>query len=305
MKLVSVVITCYKDGNTIERAIISVLNQRYSPIEIVVVNDFSPETDLIDSIMGKYPEVIYVKNDRNRGLAASRNIGIALASGEYIAFLDADDEYNVDKIRSQMSIVESDCAVTCNFEAVPNRENKNSILKSDQDYIVFTSPKQIHYRNTLNGAGLLINKKLLVSVGCFDETLRSCEDFDLWLRVLSKNIRVKKLIRPLYFYYSNPDGLTNNFPNISKWEVVVIKKYMSRCGDEWIRSIEGYMVQTFWILKQIYRYESRPSFELYQQIHENIWLIIYSGFLKNILVFILNFRLLHIPYRMINFFSGR
>ena len=101
MQLVSVIITCYKDGATLERAIISVINQKYKAVEIIVVNDFSPETDLIDSIIENYKEIVYIRNDINKGLAASRNIGIEVASGEYIAFLDADDSWHIKKIEIQ------------------------------------------------------------------------------------------------------------------------------------------------------------------------------------------------------------
>ena len=82
MKLVSVIIPCYKDSQTLVRAIESVLKQTYQKIEIIVVNDCSPETELIERCLSAYPQVRYLCNSVNVGLAATRNNGLAMANGE-------------------------------------------------------------------------------------------------------------------------------------------------------------------------------------------------------------------------------
>ena len=101
---VSVIIPCYNDALTLARAIDSVINQTYSNIEMVVVNDCSPQTALIEKCLSEYPQVRYLRNSENVGLAATRNNGLAIAKGELVAFLDADDEYLPDKIKLQVEI---------------------------------------------------------------------------------------------------------------------------------------------------------------------------------------------------------
>jgi len=89
---VCVIIPCYKDSSTLDRAIRSVYAQTRKVNEIIVVNDFSPETQEIEEILIRHPEIKYIKNIKNYGLAKTRNIGVKNSKSEIITFLDADDE---------------------------------------------------------------------------------------------------------------------------------------------------------------------------------------------------------------------
>ena len=92
------IIPVYNCADTIERAINSVLNQRFHSWEIVAVDDGS--TDCSSNILEKYGDRIKILRQRNRGAAAARNTGAAVATGEYLAFLDADDEWLPGKLRA-------------------------------------------------------------------------------------------------------------------------------------------------------------------------------------------------------------
>ncbi|MCD8338472.1 MAG: glycosyltransferase [Lachnospiraceae bacterium] len=101
--MVSVVIPACNCASTIERAIDSVLEQEV-PLEILVVNDDSP--DDLDLVMKRYEDVRtlhYYKNERSLGAAAARNRGVSLAKGTYVAFLDADDWWDKDKLKKQLA----------------------------------------------------------------------------------------------------------------------------------------------------------------------------------------------------------
>lgn len=228
--LVSVVIPCYKDATTLARAVDSVINQTYPNIEIVVVNDCSPQTDLIEKCLGEYPQVRYLRNSVNVGLAATRNNGLAIANGELVAFLDADDEYLPDKIKLQVEALDENTVVTCGLTNVYANGCRISKLRALR---IFNNPSSLIYRNTLNGAGLLGPKHLLLQHGGYDVTLRSCEDYDLWLRLLSVGVTVKDIGQPLYLYYFNPLGLSKNANEISKWELETIKRHAARMGSKW------------------------------------------------------------------------
>lgn len=269
--LVSVVIPCYKDSATLGRAIASVLAQHYPSIEIIVVNDASPETAQIEACLVDYPQVRYVRNPHNVGLAAARNAGIAVAQGEYIALLDADDEYHPDKIIAQMAVMAPGRAVTCGVmhiypdgsTRVPRQARSGSIR-------IVRDSTRLQYRNTLNGAGLMIARRTLTDVGMYDASLRSCEDFDLVLRLLSAGIEMYELQRPLYLYHFNPLGLSKNLRNISRWEFTVIRRHAERKGEAWRRSTQYAAVISAWLLRHLMRAEIAPDAELRRETMDNM-----------------------------------
>ena len=111
---VTAVITTYKRSVAmVERALLSVINQTYRPIEVIVVDD-SPmdyaERGAVGDMVKKYADagVIYVETEGNLGACAARNIGLSMAKGEYIAFLDDDDEWLPEKIEKQTALFISD-----------------------------------------------------------------------------------------------------------------------------------------------------------------------------------------------------
>ena len=110
---ISVVIPAYNCAGYISKAIESVLYQNVS-LELIVVNDCS--SDNLDEVMKQYrdnPVLFYVKNEKNMGAAQSRNRGVCMASGEYIAFLDGDDYWEPDKLEKQLKIIKDKNAVLC------------------------------------------------------------------------------------------------------------------------------------------------------------------------------------------------
>ena len=167
---VSVIIPCYKDAATLKGAINSVLNQTYKNIEIVVVNDASPETDAIERVIEFYSSIIYVKNEINLGLAATRNVGMRKAKGEFIAFLDADDEYHPRKIELQIRYVGEKIAIACNVESFSEHRPTLFNLKApcDEDIQVVDSFSKMTLLNYLTGASILINRDLLLQFAGYD-----------------------------------------------------------------------------------------------------------------------------------------
>ena len=104
--IVSVIMPAYHCEATIEKAIDSVLRQKVE-LELIVINDCSG--DGLDRIMESYaenPVILYVRNEKNMGAAQSRNRGVALARGKYVAFLDADDWWEEDKLVKQITRLE-------------------------------------------------------------------------------------------------------------------------------------------------------------------------------------------------------
>jgi len=275
LKKVSVVIPCFKDSSTLELALKSVFSQSYKVSEIIVVNDASPETTEIEAILSTYPTVIYIKNNQNKGLAASRNIGVNAATEEIISFIDADDELHPQKIEAQMTLFQSGTAFSCRVMRISN-ERERAILKKytgHWKHSIYRSSLSIIKSNKLTGASLLIEKNLFMAIGGYDESLRSCEDFDLWLRLLDSGIKAVNIELPLYLYRLNDNGLSRNYVEISKWEIAVLKKYFLRKSHSKLYSQYMSFIYTFWIFKHLVRFEECRDPVLLQNINNNLILI--------------------------------
>ena len=249
---------------TLSMAIDSLYRQTYQNIEIILVNDASPETDAIERVLEHYPLITYVKNPVNLGLAASRNIGLRKAKGDFVGFLDADDEYHPQKIEFQIRFSGENIAVACNVEnfydenpSLLNLEEVNSV-----DLEVVDSFWKLSLFNYLTGASILVHRDLLLRIGGYDEGLRSCEDYDLWLRLLKKGIKVIRIKHSLYFYRFNPEGLSKNINTISYWELEVVKKNSSAKRETWFDHFFISLIWITWFIRHLIRAEVSKNTQL-------------------------------------------
>jgi glycosyltransferase involved in cell wall biosynthesis len=187
MPLISVIIPVYNGETTIQRTIESVFKQTVSDWELIVIDDGSQDStvDILSQIRDSRLKVFSYPN---AGQATSRNRGLAKASGDYIAFLDADDLWTPDKLEAQLN------ALQTHPQAAVAYSWTDYIDESDQFYRRgnhLTLNGNI-YANLLltdlfeNGSNLLICKKALDDVGGFDESLPPAEDWELWLRLASR-----------------------------------------------------------------------------------------------------------------------
>ena len=131
-KKISVIVPVYKVEKYIEKCLDSLVNQTYKNLEIVVVNDCSPDNseEIIKKFQKKYKNIVYVKNDKNSGLSFSRNNGIKHSTGEYLGFVDSDDYVSLDFYESLMNSIEKEKAdiAVCDINLVD--EETGSIFRS-------------------------------------------------------------------------------------------------------------------------------------------------------------------------------
>lgn len=106
---VSVIIPVFKVERFIEQTILSVVNQNYPDIEIVLVDDCSPDSSaaIIKNMQEKYTNIVYYKLDKNSGAAVARNKALDIATGRYVAFLDGDDMWAEGKLEKQMAYMKN------------------------------------------------------------------------------------------------------------------------------------------------------------------------------------------------------
>ena len=181
--LVSVIMPVYNGERYIKEAVESVLRQQV-PLELIIVNDCS--TDKTEDVIKRYLEddrVLLCRNDRNLGVAASRNLGIRKAQGEYIAFLDADDRWRADKLERQLSILEEKQAVLCSTARALMDES--GVLTGK----VIPVGEKITYKkllrsNCISMSSAVLKREVALEFPMEQDHLH--EDYILWLNVLKK-----------------------------------------------------------------------------------------------------------------------
>lgn len=129
--LVSIIIPTFYRNELLGGAIESALNQKYDPVEIIVVDDSGERN--AQNVVSKYDDIQYVPLNKNRGTQAARNVGLKHSKGEYVDFLDDDDRMHADKIQKQISLISSEVGVVyCGIELTEN-ENDHEIFLPKPD----------------------------------------------------------------------------------------------------------------------------------------------------------------------------
>ena len=188
--LVSIVIPVYKGAKYLAEAIDSTLAQTYKNIEIVVVNDGSPDDGATERVVLSYGDKIRYIYQKNGGVSSALNTGIKEMKGEYFSWLSHDDLYEPTKIEKQVALIQDENdIILCSGSLVD--ENRKPIphhvktLEGRLNNIeVFNA---FIHDYALNGLGFLIPRHIFEKVGTFDESMRYLQDLDMWLRILMYN----------------------------------------------------------------------------------------------------------------------
>jgi len=210
MPTVSVIISTYKRANLVSQAIESVLAQTYTDYEIIVVNDGSP--DNTKEVLDQFEDQITAIHQENKGVAAARNAGIKAAKGKYIAFLDDDDLWLPNKLEKQVACLESNANIGLVYSDM-FCFNEKGVFPDTWAKTNPTPPVQqcwiLFVRNFIPTPSVVVRRECLDKVGLFDETLATCEDYDLWLRLIEK-WSVYFLNEPLVRYRRSENSLQSN-----------------------------------------------------------------------------------------------
>lgn len=214
MEAVSVIIPTYNRKNVIENSIQSVLNQTYPDFELLIIDDGSTDDtkELIDEI--KDPRLRYIRLPENKGVAAARNVGIAEAKYDYIAFQDSDDLWMETKLEKQMKVISENPdigLVYCPYEC---RKANGQLLTVPDDSIPLQEKQGNIYRymllrNTIGTPTALLRKECLMKTGGFCEGLTCLEDWELFLR-FTQCYDVAFLTEALVFANLSTDGVSHN-----------------------------------------------------------------------------------------------
>lgn len=213
---VSVIVPCYNMGPFLRIAIESILNQSYPPKEIIVINDGS--SDDTENVAKSFASKIkYISHKQNFGVSFSRNEGILIAKGDWIAFLDADDFWHTEKLEKQIKVLRDNPYIGFVHSSAQYYHEKNKRTGK----IIDRSPvqgsetlKALFNGITINTCTVLAKKDLLLKAGGFYQPLKYSEDYDLWIR-LSSLTEFGYVNKVLTFYRQHPSQATS-IKNIRK-----------------------------------------------------------------------------------------
>jgi len=184
--VISVIIPVFNREAFIKKAVESVLDQDYGPIECIVVDDGS--TDGTPQILAGFGDGIRVIQQENSGVSAARNTGIRAASGELIAFLDSDDYWLSGKVGAQAAFFKAHPkALLCQTNEIWVRNGRRVNPGKRHEKLsgqIFVPSLELCL---ISPSAVMMRRKLFDKIGFFDETLLACEDYDLWLRVTCKH----------------------------------------------------------------------------------------------------------------------
>jgi glycosyltransferase involved in cell wall biosynthesis len=205
--LVSVIIPCYNAAQYVGEAVTSALNQTYSNVEVIVVDDGSSDQSI--EVIQSFGDRIRLERTKHQGACAARNRGLQLSQGEFIQFLDADDVLLPEKIERQIPILQSDQAdlVFCNGylfgDDRPQRPIKKLLALPSP---VGQDPFLYCLRHGFGTEGPLHKRRFLEKVGGFREELPGAQEFDLHIRLSAVGARLIKLDDFLFKHRNHDDS---------------------------------------------------------------------------------------------------
>ena len=223
--LVSVIIPTYNRSSFVLEALDSVLKQTIEDFELIVVDDGS--TDETEKALAQYQGRFIYHLQGNQGVSAARNRGIQTARGKWIAFLDDDDLWMPEKLETQIRFFsQNPKAMICQTEEIWIRNGRR------------VNPRKKHQKFSgdifapslllclVSPSAVMIKRELFEQVGCFDETLPACEDYDLWLRI-SAQFPIFLIDRPLVVKRGgHPDQLSRTTPALDRFRIKSLVKIL-------------------------------------------------------------------------------
>lgn len=211
--LVSIIMPTYNRGKLIKRAVNSVLNQTHKNIELIVVDDGSTDNtkEVIKGINDN--RIKYYSYKNNKGACYARNLGIKKAKGDYITFLDSDDEYLDNKVAVQLdAIIKSKSDINfCKFSS-HNVNDELGIEIPSKDKIKEFTTNGIYntlFRGNFISTEAIFAKREVFNSELYDEELPRLQDFDLVLRLL-KNFKCEFVNENLFSQYIQRDSISSN-----------------------------------------------------------------------------------------------
>ena len=217
--LVSIIIPVFNGERFLREAVESVLAQKYSPVEIIIVDDGS--TDGTATVARSFPETVRYLHQTNHGPAAARNRGIEQAQGDLIAFADADDLWPSHKLELQLPYLIRDSKIDIVLGRI------QQVLLSE------TQAKEIgDPAFSVNLGSAVIRRSCFERVGLFDETMRYSEDVDWFMRAREGAAAIMTIDAVTLFYRQHEQNMTRGKSTSELNVLKALKKSLDRRREQ-------------------------------------------------------------------------
>ncbi len=225
MKNVSIIIPYYKKRKFIKKTIDSIKLQTYKNFEVIIIYDDEDHSDLhfINKIIKNDNRMRLIINKKSLGAGRSRNLGISEAKTSFIAFLDADDLWKKNKIKLQLNYMIENKLDICHtsYEILDKKNNKKKVMKAK----TFKNYKQLLFSCDIGLSTVMLKKKIITTT-CKFPSLKTKEDFVLWLLILKKNIIIGSLDKNLAKWRKLNDSLSSSVLQKLKDGYTLYSEYM-------------------------------------------------------------------------------
>ncbi len=210
---ISVVIPAYQAADCIHHALDSVFAQTCPAYEVIVVNDGSPDSEMLKVALRPYDGRIVYREQENRGPSAARNLGVVTARGDFVAFLDSDDIWMPHHLEHQTALLKKDPSlglVYADSILVKGDVPVARAFKLEPQAWPVTIENLLAEKCTVGTSSTVASRQALIDAGLFDERFRRCEDFDLWVRMRFQGVRMG-YDRDVHLYrYVSGSGLSGD-----------------------------------------------------------------------------------------------
>ena len=231
---ISVVIPAYNAERTVGRAIDSVLAQTRAADEVIVVDDGS--TDGTADVVRRYGEKVTLICQENAGVSVARNRGIEASTGEWIAFLDGDDEWRVEKLQLQTGHLSRNPEIKWTYSnfykqdgsAPQTKAHVSSRLTALLDCTeVFDDYLTIYANHGYAWTGtLIVHRDVFATVGMFEPGMKRAQDTDLWFRIAYQFPQVGYIAEPLAIYHQDTPGSSIKVNDRADFAIALIDRHM-------------------------------------------------------------------------------
>lgn len=212
--VISVIMSIYNEPLCfVQKSVSSILNQTYTNIELIIILDNPDRYDIanyINELSLEYSFIKFFVNDENKGLVYSLNKALKLATGEFVARMDADDYSVESRIEKELNylIANNLDLVGCNMINMDYDDNLSEYITRYPEKHK-THLKQLKFRSTIPHPTWLGRKRVFESLNGYRE-IEACEDYDFIIRLVSSNFKVGVLQEPLFYYRINPYSISNS-----------------------------------------------------------------------------------------------
>jgi glycosyltransferase involved in cell wall biosynthesis len=221
--LVSVIIPAYNAEAYIGDTLRSALNQTFQDLEIIVVDDGSRDQTI--ARVAAFGDRVRLHPQRNSGVSRARNKGVSLARGEWIAFLDADDQWLPTKIERQLASSPAAMTFTDRFN-IGDRAGLPEVQSLCQPMAGGDIFEALLCGNFITTTSVMMRRALFEEYGGFDVALSGTEDWDLWLRVAADH-EIGFCAEPLVRYRLHAGGISRNFAKVNRERLQVISRALA------------------------------------------------------------------------------